>query len=956
MSLLGTYTVYAEWLEEGALFLYGANGLRSIDPSELKDHLFAWHEPSFYGTFIETTAVGFKEGVKLSAPEALDFFCHTPTLLHADAVFSEEAADLKLLAPSIEQALATGAFMPDFEQWKHGQLGWKLDLPAEVRALASGPTARAFIEALAAERAGREPGLRASLQRLAQEPAAAPDAVAAMWLDEEDWLTAIGWVHDPSPYRVCLQLVEPEGGRGWRIAAQLQDREHPETLLPVSAEGIPADGSELPPEWADAPTRVTREVERWLRVAPLLREKDRPGQLAQELDEDAAWELLSRGALQLAEAGAAVLLPSWWERVRRTRPRLKAKVKSSVGAATGESLFGLDRILNFDWRLAIGGEELTEDEFRSLLEEKRRLIQFRGQWIQLDPAQLAQIREAMKRAKRRKGLTFREVMEMHLLGEVPAADRAQELAEEDRIMMELELDDSLSRLFQQLEHQEKIPLREAPSGFHGSLRRYQAEGMSWLLFLRSIGLGGCLADDMGLGKTIQWICYLLSVKEDHENDGEARDGGGPSLLICPTSVLGNWQKELERFAPSLKVHLHYGPNRLKGSAFAEAAQQADVVLTSYTLSHLDEEELKQLSWGSICLDEAQNIKNAYTKQASSIRRLNGYHRIAMTGTPIENRLTELWSIFDFLNPGYLGPLREFTHRFVNAIERENSDEPLGRVQQLVRPFLLRREKRDPAIRLDLPDKNEAKVYVSLTAEQASLYENHIQTMFERLEKSTSLERRGLILSSLTRLKQVCDHPSLMLHEGRASWRDRSNKLERLLDMVRELRSEGDRCLIFTQFVEAGHLLERAVREELGDQTLFLHGGTPRAQRDAMIAQFQDESLPEAERPGVFILSLRAGGIGLNLTAANHVFHFDRWWNPAVENQATDRAYRIGQTRLVQVHKFVTLGTLEERIDEMIERKLDLSSRIVGASENWITELSTDDLRDLFRLRREWIDS
>ncbi|MCL6459708.1 MAG: DEAD/DEAH box helicase, partial [Gorillibacterium sp.] len=340
---------------------------------------------------------------------------------------------------------------------------------------------------------------------------------------------------------------------------------------------------------------------------------------------------------------------------------------------------------------------------------------------------------------------------------------------------------------------------------------------------------------------------------------------------------------------------------------------------------------------------------------TAIRRLEGGHRIAMTGTPIENRLTELWSIFDFLNPGYLGPLREFNRTYVQAIERTGDREPLERVQRLIKPFMLRREKKDPTILLDLPEKSEGKVYVSLTTEQASLYENHIRDMFDRLESLSAMERRGMILASLTRLKQVCDHPTLLLKDERSSWRGRSSKVERLLDMVRELRSEGDRCLIFTQFVEAGHLLERALREQLGENTQFLHGGTSKAARDAMIDRFQDETLPDAERPGVFLLSLKAGGIGLNLTAANHVFHFDRWWNPAVENQATDRAYRIGQTRHVQVHKFVTLGTLEERIDEMLERKLALSNQIVSSSENWITELSTNDLRELFRLRREWIE-
>jgi SNF2 family DNA or RNA helicase len=301
-------------------------------------------------------------------------------------------------------------------------------------------------------------------------------------------------------------------------------------------------------------------------------------------------------------------------------------------------------------------------------------------------------------------------------------------------------------------------------------------------------------------------------------------------------------------------------------------------------------------------------------------------------------------------------LRDFTHHYVNSIEKTGDREATEKVQRLVRPFLLRRMKKDPAIQLDLPDKNETKVYISLTAEQASLYENHIRDMFERLEQLSPMERRGLILSSLTRLKQVCDHPSLFLKDPRGGWRARSNKVERLLDMVRELRAEGDRCLIFTQFVEAGKLLQKAIEDELGENVQFLHGGTPKAARDAMIARFQDDALPDGERPGVFLLSLKAGGTGLNLTAANHVFHFDRWWNPAVENQATDRAYRIGQLRNVQVHKFVTLGTLEERIDEMIERKMGLSRQIVGSGENWITELSTDELRELFLLRREWIDT
>jgi SNF2 family DNA or RNA helicase len=608
--------------------------------------------------------------------------------------------------------------------------------------------------------------------------------------------------------------------------------------------------------------------------------------------------------------------------------------------------------MQFDWKLAVGDLELTEEEFRQLLEEKRKLIQIRGNWIQLDPLFMAQVEQIMKQVQKKQGLSFRDVLELHFAGDAGGLLPAEDDPEAMRyIEMEVELNEQLRHMVDQLTQAESIPTIQPPPSFQGSLRHYQVDGISWLLFLRRFGLGGCLADDMGLGKTIQWITYLLTVKENEKPDT-------PSLLVCPTSVLGNWQMELKRFAPSLKVHLHYGPQRLKGPAFnEEVVGKVDLVLTSYTLSHLDEVELGSIAWNSICLDEAQNIKNAYTKQASAIRRLDGYHRIALTGTPIENRLTELWSIFDFANPGYLGTVREFTHRYVNAIEKTRDSETIGKVQKLIRPFLLRREKKDPAIQLDLPEKNESKTFISLTAEQGSLYENYIQDMFDRLDKLSAMERRGLILAALTKLKQVCNHPALLLKEGiHAPWSGRSNKLERLLEMVQELRQEGDKCLIFTQFVETGNLLQHVLQQELGEKVLFLHGGTPKNGRDEMIAHFQDVSQPVDEQRNVFILSLKAGGIGLNLTAANHVFHYDRWWNPAVENQATDRAFRIGQTRHVQVHKFVTLGTLEERIDEMIERKLGLSQQIVGSGENWITELSTDELRDLFSLRREWVEA
>ncbi|MFC0215556.1 DEAD/DEAH box helicase [Paenibacillus chartarius] len=984
-------TVNVEWKPGGSIFLWGARSTGGVwDAMELKQLLFAWHVPSFYGTFVETGEWRSREGIELPATEALDYFAEPTPAQHAGIAWSREAAALRQLAQPVRRALAEGRFMPDYAKWRAGEIGWKLQLEEELRPLVT-PEVQGWLDSLIPSWVDEDGTQKASLRRLEAAIPMVQRGEADLWLDEDDWLVAIGWQHDPAPFRTCLQLIEPEDDGLWRLQLVLQDRERKDVLRVVADRyGTPVPGeAPLPEAWLDEIGRVQRDVSKWLRLVPWLAEDDtglaavrsgdfrllldasdevtREGgvlpepeepELKEELTLDEAWRFLAEGSVRLAEAGCTVFLPAWWERIRKQRPRLRAKLRTSVGS-TNDAMFGLQQIMQFDWKLAIGDMELTEDEFRKLLTEKKQLVRIRGQWIQLDAETLAQLEQALKQVSKKNGMSLREVLALHFSGGQEAVEGLpdDDMLDEDlsrMLKLEVELNDHLRHMVDQLTSLSSIPLMEPPPSFQGSLRHYQIEGISWLLFLRRFGLGGCLADDMGLGKTIQWITYLLHVKRQQAMSPDIEPA--PSLLICPTSVLGNWQMELKRFAPTLRVHLHYGPQRLKGEAFAIAAGEADLVLTSYTLSHLDETELGSVEWSSICLDEAQNIKNAYTKQASAIRRLKGFHRIALTGTPIENRLTELWSIFDFINPGYLGSVREFTHRYVTAIEKTRDPELMGQVQRLIRPFLLRRLKKDPAIQLDLPEKNESKTFVSLTAEQGSLYENFIRDMFERLDKLPVMQRRGLILSALTRLKQLCNHPSLLLKEPPgAPWQGRSNKVERLLEMVQELRQEGDKCLVFTQFVETGHLLQRILEQELGEKVLFLHGGTPKAVRDQMIAGFQDDKAPVEETGAIFLLSLKAGGTGLNLTAANHVFHFDRWWNPAVENQATDRAFRIGQTRHVQVHKFVTLGTLEERIDELIERKAGLSQQIVGGGENWITELSTEELRELFTLRREWVE-
>ena len=423
----------------------------------------------------------------------------------------------------------------------------------------------------------------------------------------------------------------------------------------------------------------------------------------------------------------------------------------------------------------------------------------------------------------------------------------------------------------------------------------------------------------------------------------AYEAGGPTLVVCPMSVVENWRREAERFAPDLAVHVHHGSERLGGEDLATTASQADLVITTYGLVARDIEALAAINWSRLVLDEAQNIKNSAARQAQAARRISAPRRIALTGTPVENRLAELWSIMDVLNPGLLGSASAFRQRFAVPIERYGDDEAAGRLRRATAPFILRRLKSDRSIIADLPDKIEMTVYCTLTREQATLYQAVVDEMLERIESSEGIERRGLVLATMLRLKQVCNHPAQMLADG-STLAGRSGKLERVEEILEEVLAEGDRALLFTQFAEFGALLRTHLRDRFGQEVLYLHGGTRKADRDATVARFQS-----GNGPPILILSLKAGGTGLNLTAANHVIHVDRWWNPAVEDQATDRAYRIGQRRDVQVRKLVCAGTLEERIAALLESKRALAERVVGTGETWLTELSTAELRDLVAL-------
>ena len=446
---------------------------------------------------------------------------------------------------------------------------------------------------------------------------------------------------------------------------------------------------------------------------------------------------------------------------------------------------------------------------------------------------------------------------------------------------------------------------------------------------------------MGLGKTVQALALIQRDWEENEKR--------PVLLICPTSVVGNWRKEAARFTPELPVMVHHGLTRTKSAAFQESAQRQALVISSYALLHRDFETLKAVAWAGVILDEAQNIKNSETKQAKTARSLPAEYRIALTGTPVENNIGDLWSIMEFLNSGFLGTQAQFKRSFFVPIQMTRDPEAVGRLKRLTGPFILRRLKTDKSIIADLPEKMEMKVFCTLTKEQASLYEAVVKETLPELDETTGIQRRGMILAALSKLKQVCNHPAQFLGDN-SSLPGRSGKLARISEMLEEIIAVGDRTLVFTQFAEMGELLRRHLQETFGREVLFLHGGTPKQQRDRMVERFQNEE----SGPAIFLLSLKAGGTGLNLTRANHVFHFDRWWNPAVENQATDRAFRIGQTKNVQVHKFLCVGTLEEKIDEMIESKKEVAEKVVGTGEGWLTELSTTELKELFTLRQEAI--
>jgi non-specific serine/threonine protein kinase len=646
------------------------------------------------------------------------------------------------------------------------------------------------------------------------------------------------------------------------------------------------------------------------------------------LDVDGAHEFLIRTAPALVGNGFGVLLPSWWSAGRADLAFTLAAAPQAAeqpGRIARRSGFRLDDLIEYEWRASLGGQTLTEAEFQALAEAKSGLVHFRGRWIEVDRDRLAAGLKALG-SRRAGAMRAGEFLRAAVIG-----------LDDDALPLEsVEADGWLGDLLSGAAERRCTPV-SAPPGLHAVLRPYQERGVGWLNFMDGVGLGAVLADSMGLGKTIQ----VLALLESQRRSRQARSR--PTLLICPMSLVANWQREAARFTPELRVHVHHGAERLTGKQFRTAVADAHLVITTYGLALRDRAELAEVDWHRVVIDEAQAIKNAATKQAKAVRALRAPHRIALTGTPVENRLADLWSILEFANPGLLGSAESFKQRFARPIERDGDERAAERLRRATGAFVLRREKSDPSIISDLPEKVEMKVVCNLTKEQASLYQATVDEMLREVAEAQGVARRGLVLALLTRLKQICNHPAHFLKDG-SRLAGRSGKLARVEELCEEVLAAGEKALLFTQYAEFGTMLREYLSERFGREVAFLHGGVPKRGRDAMVLRFE-----ETDGPPLFVLSLKAGGVGLNLTAANHVIHVDRWWNPAVENQATDRAFRIGQRRNVQVRKLMCAGTLEERIDRVIEEKQDLAARIVGAGEGWLTELSVAELRDVIRL-------
>ena len=670
-----------------------------------------------------------------------------------------------------------------------------------------------------------------------------------------------------------------------------------------------------------------------------------------------AYEFLHEGEQALVQQGFEVRIPPTLAGRRGRKPTLRLTVRpgagssgplssalspvESVGPPPGGGV-GLDALVNYSWQVAIDDHTWTLDEFRRLTRGKRRLVRANDAWVELDQNAVNRLftEAARRRAHADRSPVLRDALRerLRLASTAPGLFEPEETAP---VLSQIEGESWIGPLFHALEAAaEELGPLDPPAGLKTELRPYQRVGYGWLRLLADHSLGGCLADDMGLGKTCQALTFLLG-------EQEAGRLTRPWLLVCPNSIVANWRKETERFAPSLRLHIRQGAGRSRGAELERALRESDLVVCSFGIIHRDFDQLRDIAWGGLIVDEAQNLKNPGAKQTRAVRRLQAPVRFALTGTPLENRLTDLWSIMEILNPGFLGPERTFRRTFTAAVEGAQDPEATEELRRLVRPFILRRLKTDPKVIRDLPEKHQTRVYCNLTVEQASLYQAAVDQCLERIERNTGFARRGEILRTLTRLKQICNHPENFLSSG-GELTGRSGKLTRLVEILTEVVQQGERALVFTQFAEMAKLLAPYLSKILDAEIPVLHGSVSLAERDAIVTRFQEAENP----PPLLVISLKTGGYGLNLTRASHVVHYDRWWNPAVENQATDRAFRIGQRKRVLVHKFLCTGTLEERIADLLERKSALAESVIGTGEGWLTSLTSVALQNVLALGPE----
>ncbi len=774
---------------------------------------------------------------------------------------------------------------------------------------------------------------------------AAEDAMEAEQLS--GWLADSGRHPEGSArvgLRVVLDTVMSNGGDGDEEENVTDDGASPLAVVQMTSVLDPSlvvDAADLLSMPASVASRLDPDAEAnlllalrrgsraWEPLAVLLTERV-PAALP--LSDDNVEDLLGDGGDALRAAGIEVLWPSSLLFEGLT---LLAAVKSPPNEQAG--VFTLDEMVKFDWRLALGGQSLSAEEIDQLAEAKRSIVRLRGKWVHVDPALIDRARE-----RRERSMSAIEAIAAGMAGEMVVDGETVPIVAEG----------ALASLVERLRRmaEDGAEVLGKPTGFAGELRPYQERGVAWLHQMCELGLGGCLADDMGLGKTIQVIGLHLHRRalsggagtgdKESSSHKRARRRSPPAetttLIVCPTSLLGNWVRELQRFAPGVPVRRFYGPER-----FLDDLRHGEVVVTTYGVARRDRELLSGAGFSLVVADEAQHAKNPLSDTARALRSIGGRHRIALTGTPVENRLSELWSILDWTTTGLLGPLERFRRNVAIPVERRRDPQVTESLTRTVRPFLLRRKKTDPAIAPDLPPRTVTDRVVELTPEQVTLYEAEVREALETIRNKKGIARQGLVFRMMTVLKQICNHPAQYLHQG-GPIVGRSGKLAALEELLEIIVDEAQSALVFSQYVEMCSLIEARL-SQLGIGTVFLHGSVPVRRREEMVTAFQSGRVP------VFLLSLKAGGVGLNLTRATHVIHYDRWWNPAVEDQATDRAHRIGQDRPVQVHRLVTEGTLEDRIAELLEKKRDLAEAVVGDGEAWISQMSDDELADLVRL-------